>query len=102
MHLVSRMSLPRLAALLSFCVALSPGAFSQQSGSHSAHDHGASVQRLGKVEFKVECNAAAQAEFNRGMALYHSFAWPRRPRAFDGGRQSGPDAAAWPIGAAPW
>ena len=83
MHLVSRMSLPRLAALLSFCVALSPGAFSQQSGSHSAHDHGASVQRLGKVEFKVDCNAAAQAEFNRGMALYHSFWWPAASAAFD-------------------
>jgi tetratricopeptide (TPR) repeat protein len=31
--------------------------------------------RLGKVEFKVECSAAAQQSFNRAMALYHSFAW---------------------------
>jgi len=31
--------------------------------------------RLGKVEFKVECNGAAQQTFNRAMALYHSFAW---------------------------
>ncbi|MGQ0544523.1 MAG: tetratricopeptide repeat protein [Betaproteobacteria bacterium] len=31
--------------------------------------------RLGKVHFKVECNEAAQAEFNVAMAYYHSFAW---------------------------
>jgi tetratricopeptide (TPR) repeat protein len=31
--------------------------------------------KLGKVHFKVECNQAAQAEFNVAMAYYHSFAW---------------------------
>jgi len=31
--------------------------------------------RLGKVNFKVECNDAAQREFNVAMAYYHSFAW---------------------------
>ncbi len=30
-------------------------------------------EKLGKVEFAVSCNAAAHAEFNRGMALFHSF-----------------------------
>jgi hypothetical protein len=33
------------------------------------------LERLGKVEFKVQCSAAAQQGFNRAMALYHSFAW---------------------------
>ena len=33
------------------------------------------LTRLGKVDFKVECNGAAQQAFNRAMALYHSFAW---------------------------
>ena len=31
--------------------------------------------RLGKMHFKVECNAAAQKEFDVAMAYYHSFAW---------------------------
>jgi hypothetical protein len=31
--------------------------------------------KLGMVHFKVECNDAAQAEFNVAMAYYHSFAW---------------------------
>jgi len=30
---------------------------------------------LGKVQFNVDCNAAAQREFNLAMAYYHSFAW---------------------------
>ena len=32
---------------------------------------------LGKVHFKVECNAAAQADFDIAMAYYHSFAFPQ-------------------------
>jgi hypothetical protein len=31
--------------------------------------------KLGAVHFKVECNAAAQREFDLAMAYYHSFAW---------------------------
>jgi len=31
--------------------------------------------KLGTVHFKVECNAAAQKEFDVAMAYYHSFAW---------------------------
>ena len=50
------------------CVA-APGAF--------AHDEKTPMtgkpEQLGKVEFPVSCNAAAQQEFNRGMALFHSF-----------------------------
>ncbi len=44
------------------------------------HDHG--VARLGTVEFKVECSAPAQQQFNTAMALYHSFAWPQAIAAF--------------------
>ncbi len=40
------------------------------------------LARLGKVAFKVECNAAAQQEFHRAMALYHSFAWPQATESF--------------------
>lgn len=41
-----------------------------------AHDTtGRDPAKLGKVHFKVECNAAAQKEFDVAMAYYHSFAW---------------------------
>jgi hypothetical protein len=55
----------------------------------SALGHGASrpgdtaLARLGKVEFKVDCTAAVQPEFNRAMALYHSFAWGEAMKVFD-------------------
>ena len=40
-----------------------------------AAQHGVHTPTLGKVQFKVECNEAAQREFNLAMAYYHSFAW---------------------------
>ena len=48
--------------------------------TQGAHQH--ALPRLGTVEFRVECNPAAQAEFNTAMALYHSFAWPQAIAAF--------------------
>ncbi|HEY6514017.1 MAG TPA: hypothetical protein VI032_18720, partial [Burkholderiaceae bacterium] len=40
-----------------------------------AHEDGDAAGKLGSVNFKVACNAAAQREFNLAMAYYHSFAW---------------------------
>lgn len=34
---------------------------------------GMAPERLGEVNFPVSCNAQAQTEFNRAMALFHSF-----------------------------
>jgi hypothetical protein len=33
----------------------------------------AKAAQFGEVNFPVSCNAAAQQEFNRAMALFHSF-----------------------------
>lgn len=38
-----------------------------------AHGDGEAPERLGEVNFPVSCNADAQQEFNRAMALFHSF-----------------------------
>ncbi len=43
-----------------------------------AHDddyapRGKAPEKLGEVNFSVSCNTAAQAEFNRAMAMFHSF-----------------------------
>ena len=83
--------LPLLGVTLFFSAGLAPPAVSQHapSADHGGHSHAGS-QRLGKVEFKVECNAAAQAEFNRAMALYHSFFWPPAKAAFEAVAQADP------------
>src|SRR3712207_5274450 len=86
--------LPQLGVTLVFSAVLAPSAFSQYApADHGAHGHAAVAERLGKVEFKVECNAAAQAEFNRAMALYHSFVWPAAKAAFDAVAQADPSCA---------
>ena len=68
-----------LAALLSACVApqpavlvSQPAAVEQAVGEHDEHAH-AMPQELGEVNFPISCTEEAQAEFNRGMALLHSF-----------------------------
>jgi hypothetical protein len=44
-------------------------------GQHTEHDTlpGAPPEQLGEVNFPVSCSTAAQTEFNRAMALFHSF-----------------------------
>src|SRR5262245_40692518 len=42
---------------------------------HSEHEtaRGTVPEKLGEVNFLVSCNDAAQQDFNRAMALFHSF-----------------------------
>src|SRR4051812_1026321 len=68
------MRLTRLSWLVAGLTCLTTATFAQ------SHDHG--MARLGTVEFKVDCSAPAQAQFNTAMALYHSFAWPQAVAAF--------------------
>jgi hypothetical protein len=86
---ISRMFTPRLGAILLFSAVLAPCALGQTAPS-GAHSHAGATERLGKVDFKVDCNAAAQTEFNRAMALYHSFYWPAASTAFDAVAQADP------------
>ncbi len=66
--------LPKPAAPLSLGFAAVLAAMAIPVG---AHDDSEKVyrgnERLGRVEFPVTCKPKAQAEFNRGMALFHSF-----------------------------
>ena len=48
------------------------------------------LTRLGTVEFTVECTPSAQEQFNRAMALYHSFAWSEASAAFAGVAEADP------------
>ncbi len=77
------------AALLSAVLLASPvmAQATIDPGHHTSH---VSLERLGKVEFRVDCNAAAQQEFNRAMALYHSFAWTPAIQSFTQVAQADP------------
>jgi len=69
------MRLYRLSSLLlSMLIGVAPPIVAQ-------HDHPA-PEKLGKVEFATSCSAAVQLQFNRAVALLHSFAYSESEKAF--------------------
>jgi Tfp pilus assembly protein PilF len=74
-------------AVLSAAIA---AAFFSTAAFVSAHEASGDTARLGKVHFQVECNAAAQREFNVAMAYYHSFAWHQMQAPLERVLQSDP------------
>ena len=68
------------ALLLSLLVALSGSAavFAHEDEQPAALGD----EKLGRVEFPISCNADAQREFNRGVAILHSFYYPDAVKSF--------------------
>ncbi len=60
----------------SILLLLSPFAAPQET-----HDH-PTPEKLGKVDFPVSCKASVQPEFNRAVALLHSFAYSAAESAY--------------------
>jgi tetratricopeptide (TPR) repeat protein len=50
-------------------------------------------EKLGRVNFQVSCSAIAQKQFNRALALLHSFQYPEAERAFSAISASDPNCA---------
>src|SRR5437868_10592092 len=42
----------------------------------------ANEERLGDVDFPISCSATAQTQFNRAVAMLHSFFFPETVKAF--------------------
>ena len=55
--------------------------FSTSLAAQEEHNH-PEPEKLGVVSFPISCNAETQQEFNRGVALLHSFAYTVAERAF--------------------
>ncbi|MGA3319142.1 MAG: hypothetical protein ABSC64_22225, partial [Candidatus Korobacteraceae bacterium] len=51
--------------------------------AQEAHDHNA-PEKLGKVSFPITCMPAVQQQFDRGVALLHSFAYTAAENVFQG------------------
>ena len=66
-----------IAGALLFCV---PGlsAYSQE------HGHSGAMERLGTVHFTTSCDPSVQPQFDRAVALLHSFEFGASIRAFNG------------------
>src|SRR5438876_6278826 len=63
----------------SLAVLLSPLTSSAQDMSQHKHEMG---EKLGRVNFSVSCNSEAQQQFNRAVALLHSFWYEEAAKGF--------------------
>src|SRR4051812_40968866 len=60
--------------------------------SQEVHEHGV-PQKLGTVSFPISCAASVQNEFNRGIALLHSFAYKAAADSFANVAKADPGCA---------
>jgi 1,2-phenylacetyl-CoA epoxidase PaaB subunit len=67
------------------------------------HQHGPG-EKLGEVHFATSCNAGAQKEFDRAVALLHSFQFSRAIEGFEGslGEDKTCGIAYWGIALSDW
>jgi hypothetical protein len=76
-----------LVAIVSLCAA-----------TVNAHEHDSTSPmpqgtRLGAVSFEISCKPQVKANFNRGVALLHSFWLDEAGRVFDSVAAADPDCA---------
>src|SRR5450755_244706 len=60
--------------------------------AQETHSHGA-PEKLGRVSFPISCTPAVQEQFDRGVALLHSFAYTAAENAFQGVAELDPRCA---------
>ena len=72
-------------------------------GTAQEHQHG-NGEKLGAVHFATSCNEAAQREFDRAVALLHSFQFSRAIDGFDVVLEDDPTCAIayWGIALSDW
>jgi tetratricopeptide (TPR) repeat protein len=73
------------------------------SGVAQEHQHGRG-EKLGAVHFTTSCNAEAQKEFDRAVALLHSFQFNHAIQGFNAALKSDPSCgiAHWGIALSQW
>jgi tetratricopeptide (TPR) repeat protein len=69
------------------------------SSAQEAHNHGV-PEKLGKVSLPISCAPAVQDQFNRAVALLHSFAYDAAENAFQAVAKQDPNCAMAHWGAA--
>jgi hypothetical protein len=86
--------------ILTFALVLGVGA----APGAQEHEHGGPAGQLGTVSFSTSCSTAAAPEFNRGVALLHSFEFGRAIDAFTTTLKADPSCAMaeWGIALSEW
>ncbi|MEZ5292759.1 MAG: hypothetical protein R2745_16885 [Vicinamibacterales bacterium] len=98
--------MPRLSTLVltAFVSVPSLGAQVPSTAPQETHTHDPAAPRLGAVHFTTSCEPAVQADFDRGIALLHSFWFSGSVAAFEGVLQRDPGCAMahWGIAMSWW
>ena len=76
------MKYTRIVSVWLLSVFLGAGVTAACAHEDDAAPQNAPGEKLGEVTFPVSCNAAAQKEFNRAMALFHSFWFDPAKKSF--------------------
>jgi hypothetical protein len=78
-------------------------AFIAARGLTQEHQHG-DGEKLGEVHFATSCNESAQSDFNRAVALLHSFQFSRAIDGFNAALREDPTCAIayWGIALSDW
>ena len=79
--------MPDLWRILLILLFICPFSSAQETHSHSA------PEKLGKVSFPISCTPAVQEQFDRGVALLHSFAYTAAENAFQAVAEQDPRCA---------
>jgi hypothetical protein len=95
------MWIPKFAPIALILVA---GSALHTFAAQEQHDHGASSGRLGTVHFATSCNTSVSKDFDRGVAMLHSFWFSAAIDAFNGVLKSDPACtmANWGIAMSWW
>jgi len=78
-----------LAAAASAAATMATGAWAQTGDLPK----GKSVEELGRVMFQTSCTPQAQAQFERALAMLHSFFFPETIKAFSAVAETDPNCA---------
>src|SRR3954470_9919531 len=86
------------------CTAVFGLALALPPANAQQHEHEPMSDKIGTVSFSTSCSAAAQPEFNRAVALLHSFEFGRAIDAFGATLKSDPSCAMaeWGIALSRW
>ena len=79
--------MPNLWRILLALLFIVPSSLAQETHNHSA------PEKLGRVSFPISCTPAVQEQFDRGVALLHSFAYTAAEDAFQGVAKLDPQCA---------
>jgi hypothetical protein len=58
---------------IAICLTFSPFFLSLLLLADEGHHHSMTAEELGTVHFETSCSTKVEADFNRGVALMHSF-----------------------------